>query len=327
MNKRGVIVIGAIGLIGVMMIGVRMKFARAPVPLRAVSPEKTDLSVTLLSTGTVQSENRLEIKPPTAGRLEDLLVREGVGVKKGQILGWMSSSERVSLLDAARAKGVGELERWKDLYRATPILSPLTGTLIAINAKPGQTITGSDVVFVVSDRLIIQSTVDETDIAQIKVGQEAQVSLDAYPKDFIHATVSRIAYDAKTVSNVTTYQVDLVPIDVPPFMKSGMTANVSFFIERRENAMTIPLTAVHREEDRTFVLVPSAAPKRDPQPQSIETGITDGKRVEVIAGLSLDSLVYLPNLVMPEEVAKSSNPFMPSMGRKGPKKGGTDGPH
>jgi macrolide-specific efflux system membrane fusion protein len=50
-------------------------------------------------------QNRLEIKPPIAGRAEEVLVNEGELVKAGQIIAWMSSTDRAALLDAARAQG------------------------------------------------------------------------------------------------------------------------------------------------------------------------------------------------------------------------------
>jgi multidrug efflux pump subunit AcrA (membrane-fusion protein) len=49
------------------------------------------LDISILATGVVQPQNRLEIKPPIAGRIERVLVEEGETVKRGQILAWMSS--------------------------------------------------------------------------------------------------------------------------------------------------------------------------------------------------------------------------------------------
>ena len=52
---------------------------------------------------------------------------------KGQILAWMSSTERAALMDAARSKGPEEVSRWEELYRPTPILAPIRGTVISRN--------------------------------------------------------------------------------------------------------------------------------------------------------------------------------------------------
>lgn len=326
-NKRIVIV----GILILLIVGVaflvKSKSRRSKTEFAATKVETGDIQNTILATGTVQSQNRLEIKPPTSGRVEDTLVVEGAKVRKGQILAWMSSAERVSLLDAARAKGAAELRKWQDLYRATPVISPLNGTLISNNVKPGQTVVTTDVVFVVSDRLIIQATVDETDIAQVKIGQLASVTLDAYPKNKIEAKVDRIAFDAKTVNNVTTYQVDVVAEKVPDFMKSGMTANVSFLIERRENVLTIPAEALRRDEDRTYVMVPGEDGKGRRIQKDVQVGISDGKKVEVVAGLTDTDSVLVPVWTLPGEAAKSSNPFMPQFNnRRGISRGNANGP-
>ncbi|RYZ62357.1 MAG: biotin/lipoyl-binding protein, partial [Proteobacteria bacterium] len=105
--------------------------------------ERGNLDRTVLSTGEVLPQNRLEIKPPIAGRVEEVLVDEGDAVVKGQIIGWMSSTERAALLDSARAKGAAEVKRWEEMYRPTPILAPIKGTVILRSVEPGQTFTNT----------------------------------------------------------------------------------------------------------------------------------------------------------------------------------------
>jgi macrolide-specific efflux system membrane fusion protein len=68
--------------------------------------KRGNIRTVVLSTGTVQPENELAIKPPIDGRAEEVLVAVGDKVKKGQMLAWMSSSERAALLDVARSHGI-----------------------------------------------------------------------------------------------------------------------------------------------------------------------------------------------------------------------------
>src|SRR3954462_14818386 len=95
--------------------------------------QRGSIEDTVEATGVVQPLNRVEIKPPIAGRIEKLLVEEGTRVKAGQILGWMSSTDRAAILDAARAKGEDELKHWEDAYKPTPVIAPLSGTIILKN--------------------------------------------------------------------------------------------------------------------------------------------------------------------------------------------------
>ncbi len=208
--------------------------------------ERQDIRITVESTGEVQPRNRLDVKPPIAGRLEELLVDEGNSVKKGQILGWISSTERATLLDAALATSKEEYDYWADLYKPSPLISPLDGTIIARNFEPGQSIASSDSVVVIADDLIIVANLDETDIGQIENDQKVSVALEAYPDREFDCVVEKIAYDATTVSSVTMYEVDVRANRLPRFARSGMTANLEFIVEEKNGVLVLPSSAVQQ---------------------------------------------------------------------------------
>lgn len=274
-----------------------------------------DLEISVLATGVVQPENRLELKPPIAGRVESILVQEGERVRRGQVLAWLSSSERAALLDAARAKGEDELARWEGLFKPTPLLAPLDGLIIVKNVVPGQAVTATDVVLVMSDHLIVTTQVDETDIGQISVGQSARINLDAYPKDFVTGKVIRVGFESKTVNNVTIYEVKVLPETVPDFMRSGMTANVKFTSEVRTKVLLVPAEAVHREKGKMTVSVPDPAQAGKMIETEIRVGISDGKKMEVLSGLKEGDIVLIP--VLPKITggsAQPTNPFNPMGG-------------
>lgn len=282
--------------------------------------KKGDLEVTILSTGVVQPENRLEIKAPIAGRVETVVIREGDEVRKGDVLAWMSSTERAAMLDAAQAKGPEELKRWESLYRPTAILAPINGTVIQKNVESGQTFTTQDAVFVMSDRLTVKAQVDETDIAQIKLKQVARIELDAYPGQKTPAHVDQIAFDAKTVNNVTTYIVDVLPAHTPAFMRSGMTANVTFSIASKSDVLTVPNDAIKLRGDESYVLLGSKDGPKDglpPAERAIKTGLSDGKRTEILSGLAEGDIVLVPQFKASTQKSKATNPFSP-MGRGRP---------
>lgn len=276
---------------------------------REVSVTRDDIELTNLSTGVVQPKNRLEIKAPIPGRAEQVLVKQGERVRKGQILAWMSSTERAALLDAARAKGAEEVKRWEDLYRPTPILAPLDGTLITRNLEAGQTFTSADAVFVMSDFLIVNAQVDETDLAQIHLRQPASIVLDAYPAESFSGKVSQIAYDAKTVNNVTTYGVEVMPDKTPAYMRSGMTANVSFVIASHHNVLSVPADAVKTRDGRSTVLVAATGIDAKPVEQAIKIGISDGKRIEVLGGVTQGEKLLVQRLRTSQDAP--SSPFSP----------------
>lgn len=273
--------------------------------------ETRTLRRTVESTGEVEPDNRLEVTPPIAGRIEELLVGEGDTVKKGQIIAWLSSTERASLLDTARAKGEDELKHWEEIYKATPLVAPLTGTVIVRSLEPGQTITVSTTVIVIADRLIVVGQVDETDIGSVFAGQSVSVRLDAYPDSTFSGTVESIAYDSKLVSNVTMYEVKVIPKDLPDFARSGMTATLTFLIEEHADVPVVPTAALEYHKGKAFVRLP-AKDGQDPEMRPVKTGLSENSFTEITKGLETDEEVLIPQIVRSSKKKDSgSNPFLP----------------
>ncbi len=308
------IILGATFIIG----GLGYKFFANKVDTSIVYKEyvvkKGSINVQILSTGIIQPENKVEIKPPIPGRIEKVLVAEGAKVKKGQILAWMSSTERAAMLDAASSKGAQELKEWEVMYRATPVLAAINGTIIQKNIESGQTFTTQDAILVMSDRLTVKAQVDETDIAKIKVSQKAKIILDAYPEETIEAQVDQIAYDAKTVNNVTTYIVDVLPNTAPAYMRSGMTANVTFSVQNKKDIIVVPTEAIKNSDGKTFVQMANpndANDRKNLKEQEITLGITDGKKTEILSGLSEGESILIQQFKVGDKKANSSSPFSP----------------
>ncbi len=286
---------------------------------KEIKPFIGNISDTISTTGTVLPKNRLEVKPPVNGRIDEILVREGQKVKSSEVLAWMSSTERAALLDAAREQGEETLKYWKQVYKAIPLISPIDGEVIVATTQPGQTVTTSEAVVVLSDQLIVRAQVDETDIGKIKLGQDAKIVLDAYPDAKVKAKVEHIYFESQTVNNVTIYQVDLLPADVPPFFRSGMNATVDFIIDSRRDALLIPSEAVSKEKDGNFVYV-KEPDSQEPVKRPLQLGITDDKNTEVLSGITLnETLIAKTKKYMLPTSNTGTNPFMPAraQGRQG----------
>ena len=248
-----------------------------------IRPQRGSISLIVSASGVVKPRNRLEIKPPISGRVEKVLVTEGEKIRKGEILAWMSSTERAALLDAARAKGEEESKKWEDVYKPTPIVAPLTGFIIKRNVEPGQTITSGDPILVMADDLIVQAQVDETDMGKLKPSQKAKIVLDAYPEKKIQGKIEHIAYESQIVNNVTIYQVDILPEKTLGIFRSGMSANVDVTISEKKDALLLPAVAIKERKDKKFVVLKTKS--GEPENREIQTGIEDGKNVEIVSGL------------------------------------------
>ncbi len=279
--------------------------------IKEITPVFGEIKTLVSCTGTVLPQNRLEVKPPVGGRIEKILVHEGEKVKTGQILAWMSSTERAALLDAARGQGEETLKYWEEAYKPIPLPAPIDGEVIVATTQPGQTVTTADAVVVLSDHLIVRAQVDETDIGKISKGMEAYITLDAYPDTKIKARVEHIYYESQTVNNVTIYPVDLLPQEVPAFFRSGMNATVDFITQDKKGILVVPVTAVHNENGKSYVLVKQKN-SREPVKVRVELGISDDKNVEVVSGVNEEDriMVKTKKFVLPKS-SSGSNPFLP----------------
>lgn len=282
--------------------------------VRTVKVTRGDLSVTVDATGTVKPFNRVEIKAPIAGRIDEVLVNEGNEVKRGQVLARMSSVERAVLLDAARSQGEDVVKRWEEAYKPAPLLAPLDGTIIVRSVEPGQTVTTADPVIVLSDRLIVEALVDETDLAFIKLDQPVEITLDAYREERIPGKVDHIAFESKLENNVNVYPIDVAPHEVLALFRSGMTANITFIVKDRKDVLLVPSEAVvswpkdfPKPEGATFAVYKKSLGGK-PKPAPVQIGDSDGRTTEIRDGLKEGTEIVI---VRKKEKEKSVNLFGP----------------
>lgn len=248
-----------------------------------------DIILTVRATGIAIPKNRLEVKPPIAGRVESILAQEGQQVGKGKILVWMSSTERAALLDAARAKGPEEIKKWEDFYKPTPVISPLRGLVIVSNISSGQTVTQQDILFVLSDTLMVQAKVDETDLSKIKIGQYANIVVDSFSSEPVQAIVKHIGYEAVVENNVTMYNVDLELNSIPSYLRSGMSITVDFILASEKNVILVPNDFIKSKNGKGIVLQKNNELYIE---SNIEIGFSDDQNTAVYSGLAEGDIVY-----------------------------------
>ncbi|MGB8318286.1 MAG: efflux RND transporter periplasmic adaptor subunit, partial [Ignavibacteriaceae bacterium] len=130
------------------------------------------------------------------------------------------------------------------------IYSPINGKVINKNVEEGQTVAASfssPTLFEIAENLSnmqILASVDESDIGQIKVGQEAKFSVQAYPDKQFTGKVVQIRLNSQVVQNVVNYTVVINADNKDGFLLPGMTATIDFYVEQKNNVMLIPNAAL-----------------------------------------------------------------------------------
>ncbi len=282
-----------------------------------IRPSRGTISSSVSTTGAVEPQNRVKIQSSVGGRIEEILVEEGQMVKKGEVLAMLSSTERAALLDAAKLQGKSEQEYWQKVYKETAVMAPMEGQVIVRSVDPGQTVTASDSLFVLSDRLIVKAYVDETDIGRVKAGQKAVIGLDAYPEIRVNGVVGHIYYESHLQNNVNIYNVDVLPERIPDVFRSGMSANIRIIVQEKSDVLLLPLGAVQSKNGKSMVLQKSDETASAHHYRLVQTGIQDDRNIEIITGLTDNSIVLLPDtsFVLPKNNG-GSNPFTPQRSRK-----------
>lgn len=302
--------------------------SKSDAEMKEIRPVRGEVRLTVSTTGTVSPRNRLEVTPSVSGRVEKILVNEGDVVRKGQIIAYMSSTDRASLIDAARAQGSAAVKYWEDAYKLIPIVAPIGGTVIVRTIEPGQTVTASSDIAVISDVLIVKAAVDETDIGRVALGQRAEVSLDAHPDIKVNGTVSRIYYESATSNNVTIYYVQIECDEIPQVFRSGMSSNIEIVEKTRKDVLLLPSDAVQKINGKSFVLLKN--PKggnAEPEIREVETGLASNGSIEIVSGIRDEDVVLVASkdFVLPKTDG-GKNMFLPQPGSRAKMRPGSGGP-
>ncbi len=166
------------------------------------------------------------------------------------------------------------------------------GQISAVNYKAGDSASTSTAVSVVdTSNLQVKLNIAEVDMAKIRVGQTAQMTLDALDGKTYTAQVLSIGPVGTVTSGVVNYPVVVGITNAGESIKSGMTANLAVEVDRRDNILMVPTRAVRTQSNNKYVLV-----------------VEDGKSVAkpVTIGLSGDTMVEITQgLVEGEQVVVS----------------------
>jgi len=132
----------------------------------------------------------------------------------------------------------------------TNITAPVDGTVIARHMDIGQTVAASfqsPTIFEIAQDLTkmqVDTNVDESDVGMVKVGQEANFTVDAYPTTTFQGTVRQIRKAPINVQNVVTYDMVVAVSNDQLKLFPGMTASVKILTNREDNVLKIPNAAL-----------------------------------------------------------------------------------
>lgn len=158
------------------------------------------------------------------------------------------ADEAVSKTSVVSAKA--ELRSAETNLGKAIITSPIDGVVLARSVEPGQTVASSlsaPTLFTLAEDLAkmeLEVGVDEADVGQVKQGQKAEFSVDAWPGRKYPATITRVSLGSTLSDNVVSYLTTLTVENADLTLRPGMTATATISTDSREDALLVPNTAL-----------------------------------------------------------------------------------
>ena len=176
------------------------------------------------------------------------------------------------------------------------VTAPFSGTITMVNVEEGEELTTMDFskpAFHIIDptRLEMTGMIDEIDIADVRIGQEAIISLDALPGTDVSGTVTYISQAATIEAGVVLYETTITLQDPPGAVKDGMSATADLVLQEHEDVLVVPAQALMRGtngQDIVYIVQDGELVSRD-----VGVGFRSGRTVEITSGLSEGDTVSL----------------------------------
>lgn len=201
------------------------------------------------------------------------------------------------------------------------IRSPINGVVLTRAVEPGQTVAASlqvATLFTLAEDLAqmeLQVKVDEADVGQVKEGQRAEFTVDAYTERRYPAHITRVSFGATTTDNVVTYLTTLKVANDDLSLRPGMTATAEIVTLEKDDVLLVPNAALRftpptaraqasssimsslmprpPRQEKTVKVKDEASGERTlwilkedgrPASLSVRTGATNGRFTEIVSG-------------------------------------------
>jgi len=215
--------------------------------------------------------------------------------KSGGVQTVGANAQKIEAQRAQVAQAQAQVAKINAELAKTSIRSPIAGIVTAQDAKVGEIVyANTKVVSVISNaRYAIEANIPEADLAKVKIGQKAKVTLDAYGSDVEFQAVLTALDPAETViDGVPTYKASFQFIKADDRIRSGMTANIDIQGQSHQNVLAIPQRAITSRDGEKYVLIQKD--KETTEEVKVKTGIRGNNGLtEIVSGLKAGDMVVV----------------------------------
>ena len=277
--------------------------ARAELRKLELGPGKAALAAARQSVETARAKLAQLLGPPlradvATSRLDVARARAELSVLETR--GGPGSADDVSLaqlrVDAARIR----LALARISWRLLTVRAPSAGTVTSLLTSRGAPVDTTTPIVTVADldRLAASVELSEFDVAKVRRGLKATVSVDALGGQTLPGLVLFAAPTGSDNGGVVTFPVQ-VGLSKGASLRPGMNVSVRIFVARKNDVLQVPLEAVSRDEDPpTVTVIDDAGEETD---REVELGLANNESVQIVEGLRAGEQVVLPEAAPSEE--------------------------
>ncbi|MDR1955470.1 MAG: efflux RND transporter periplasmic adaptor subunit [Treponema sp.] len=247
--------------------------ARNAIAVRVQEVRLGTIAYQVVINGDVLARTQVAIYPTVAGKLTEARLQVGDPVRRG---------DTVALVDPSRP---GEV------YAQSPVVSPLSGTILQAPVSPGDTLTSQTAVYLVGDlsRLLVETFVPERFSTAVRKGLTAQVSLEALPGETFDTVVDEVSPALDPASRTLKIRLQFTRQD--PRIRAGMFARVNLVTQTRRDVPVVPREAVINTYGSWIVFV--VTEQQQAQRRELRLGLESEDTLEVLSGLEPGELVVI----------------------------------
>jgi RND family efflux transporter MFP subunit len=145
------------------------------------------------------------------------------------------------------------------------------------------------------ERAQVVADVDETDVGKVKIGQEAEIVLDAYPERILEGHVVEVGYLARQTEAGGTALPVKISLDETGGIgvRKDMNADVNIVVSIKKNVLSVPLEAVIEKEGKDVVYVIENGRAKM---QRVKLGLATDEAFEIVSGLRQGETVAVKNV-------------------------------
>ena len=292
----------------------------------------------IIGSGKLYIHNPLSVTG-FVGTVSQVNLQENAKVEKSSRIFQLkntSFSANYDTLLRNRADLEEELLQLLTVYRDGAVLAPMDGRVSTVLYSEDTTAsayttytttttssgTGTDLIELYPDlSMTITISIDETDILSLEEGQQADITVSSVSEEEVFpGTVTKISKVADTSTGVTQYSAE-VTLDKAYGMLPGMTADVDIKIQGVQNALIIPVDALHQTRNTYFVYTSyNPETKQYGGMREVTVGMQNDTQVEILSGLTQGERIYYTEA--PQNIFEA---FMSMGGMSGGMPGGMGG--